>query len=177
MTDSEDKLDRAVFRVLIHGTVDDVWTELTRTDRPQGAMFNSRMETTGIEPGGQLRMRTPNGKYTSVSGRFIEVQKPVRLSHTMRFTDQDDPECTVIYQLKEVEEGVEVTLTVENIPLGTKSENNLRRGGEFITSNLKAIVETGKPTLGARMLYVLFKVMAPLTPKRCASVHWPLHQS
>jgi hypothetical protein len=95
----------------------------------------------------------------------------------MRFTDQDDPECTVIYQLKEVEEGVEVTLTVENIPLGTKSENNLRRGGEFITSNLKAIVETGKPTLGARMLYVLFKVMAPLTPKRCASVHWPLHQS
>ncbi len=166
--------DKAVFRITIHGSVDDVWQELVRTDRPQGAMFNSRMERDRLAPGGQLRMRSPNGKYTAVAGEFIEVEQPVRLSHTMRFTNYDDPECTVVYDLREVETGVEVTLTVEKLPLGTKSEKQLRQGGPFIVKNLKAIVETGKPTLGARLLYVLFALMAPLNPKRCRSVYWPI---
>ena len=156
---------RAVFKVSIKGTVDAVWRELTRTDGPQRAMFNTVLHTDGVAPGGQLRMRSLNGKYTGVAGQYIEVEKPVRLSHTMRFTSSEDPACKIIYTLQETAEGVDLTLTVDDLPLGTKSEKQLRQGGAFITNNLKAIVETGKPTLGARLLFLLFKALEPLSPR------------
>ena len=52
--------ETAVFRIRIKGTVDHVWQELTRTEGLQRAMFNSRLHTDGIRPGGQLRMRAPD---------------------------------------------------------------------------------------------------------------------
>ena len=166
--------ETAVFKVVIESTVDEIWQELTRTDGLQRAMFNSRMHTDGIRPGGKLRMRTPNGKYTSVAGEFLEVDTPVRLSHTFRFTSYDDPESEIIYDLKPVDGGVEVTLTVKDMPSGTKSAKQMKQGGVFIVNNLKAIVETGKPTLGARALYVLFALLAPFNPNRLRSENWPL---
>ena len=35
-------------------------------------------------------------------------------------------------------------------------------------------VETGRPSFGTRMLYILFKLMQPLSPKKCRSEHWPV---
>ena len=169
-----EKSDKAVYRVTIRGSVDDVWRELTRTDRPQRAMFNSVMHTDRLAAGGRLRMRSPDGKYTAVAGEFVEVSEPVKLTHTMRFTQYDDPPCTVTYELAEVDEGVRLTMTVEDLPVGTKSEKQLRQGGDWITKNLKAIVETGKPTLSARMLHVVFRLLAPLNPKSTRSENWPL---
>lgn len=174
---SNDRSDKAVFRVRIRGTVDDVWRELTRTDRPQWAMFNSVLDTDGVAPGGQLRMRTPNGKFTAVVGEYIEVEKPARLSHTMRFTSYDDPPCTVTYDIEEEAEGVTLTLTVIKIPLGTKSAKQLRSGGSFIVNNIKAIIETGRPTLGARMMFAVFGLLAPFTPKRLHSDNWPIEST
>ncbi|MFT5058435.1 MAG: hypothetical protein ACI89E_001208 [Planctomycetota bacterium] len=37
---------------------------------------------------------------------------------------------------------------------------------------MKAVIETGRPTLGIRLLDVMFKLMAPLSPKRCLSTNW-----
>ena len=37
---------------------------------------------------------------------------------------------------------------------------------------LKAIVETGKPSLGVRAMYVAFKLMEPFSPKKTLSTHW-----
>jgi len=163
-----------VFRVTINGSIDDVWQELVRTEGLQKAMFNSRMDTKGVEPGNSLRMRSPNGKQTAVAGEFLEVDSPARLSHTFRFTNLDDPECTVTYDLREVEAGVELTLTVSNMPQGTKTAKQMLQGGSFIVNNLKAIVETGRPTLTARCMYLMFGLLAPLNPKSTRSENWPL---
>ena len=165
---------KEVFQIHIEGTLDDVWREITRTEGLQRAMFNSRLETDGVHPGGQLRMRSPNGRYTAVSGQYIEVQEKVKLSHTFQFTSLDDPECTVIYDLREKDGGVDLTLTIENIPEGTKTAKQMRQGGTFIVKNLKAIIETGKPTFGARMLFTLFKLLEPLNPKKSLSTNWPI---
>jgi len=173
----EPEAEKAVFRVLIRGSVDDVWRELTRTDRPQWAMFNSVLHTDGVAPGGELRMRSPDGRFTAVTGRYIEVEEKVRLSHTMRFTTYDDPEATITYRLEEVEEGVRLTLTVERMTPGSKSAKQMKQGGTFIVNNLKAIVETGRPTLGARLLFVLFKLLAPFNPASTRSEHWQLPAS
>ena len=57
---------------------------------------------------------------------------------------------------------------------GTKTAKDMERGGPFIVKTLKAIVETGRPPLGTRLLYVLFGLLGPFTPKKCRSENWPL---
>ncbi len=173
MTEETDR-EKAVFRVRIRGSVDDVWRELTRTDRPQWAMFNSVLHTDGVVPGAELRMRSKNGRYTAVAGRYIEVEENVRLSHTMRFTTYDDPESTVTYTLNEVDDGVELTLTVRDMTPGTKSTKQMKQGGSFIVKNLKAIVEGGRPTFGARLLFVVFKLAEPFNPRSTRTENWRL---
>jgi uncharacterized protein YndB with AHSA1/START domain len=165
--------EKAVFKVHIKGTIDQVWREITKTDEAQGAMFNMQLHTPGLEPGAPIRMRSLNGKYTGVSGEVLEFDPPHRYSHTFRFTQYDDPPCKVIYELKEVEGGVEFTLIAEDMPSGTKTAKQMSQGGKFIVNTLKAIVENGQPSLGTRMLYVLFRLMEPMSPKSTLSTNWP----
>ncbi|MCH8808010.1 MAG: hypothetical protein IH986_18240 [Planctomycetes bacterium] len=73
----------------------------------------------------------------------------------------------------EVEGGVEFTLISDDLSAGTQTEKQMRRGGNMIARALKAIVETGKPPFGTRVLYGIFKLTAPLTPKKCLSENWP----
>ncbi|MDA7977291.1 MAG: SRPBCC domain-containing protein [Pirellulales bacterium] len=119
-------------------------------------------------------MRTPNGKYTGVVGEVLDFDPPHRFSHTFQFTHLDDPPSTVIYELREIPEGTEFTLTTENVPQGTKSEKSMAQGGPFITKTLKSLVETGKPHFGARMILILIKFTGFMSPKRCRSENWPL---
>ncbi|MGI9627440.1 MAG: SRPBCC domain-containing protein [Longimicrobiales bacterium] len=168
---------KLVSRVLIKGRIEDVWHEITKTDRPQLAMFGAQMHRIGLQPGSPIRMRSADGKYTSVVGEILEVDPPFRLSHTMKFTAYDDPYCRVTYDLKEVDGGVEFTLTSEDMPAGTKTAKSMSRGGDFITKTLKAVVEQGRPSLTTRLLYVVFNLIGPLmTPKRCRTEHWPLEE-
>ena len=169
-----DEPRKLVSRVLIRGKIEDVWREISKTDEPQQAFFNARMHRLGLKPGSPVQMRTPDGKYTSVVGEILEVDPPRRLSHTLRFTAYDDPWCRVTYDLRETTEGVEFTLTSEDVLPATKTAKDMTRGGDFIANTLKAIVENGRPPLGTRLLYALFGLLGPLTPKRCRSENWPL---
>ena len=167
----------SMFRVHIQGTLEDVWNEITRTDEPIAAFFNSRMHVGQLQAGSKLAMRSPDGKYTAVVGEILEFVPMKRFSHTFRFTNFDDPECTVIYDLEEVEDGVQFTLTIENLPTGTKTAKQMVQGGTMIVNTLRAVIETGRPSFGTRMLFVLFKLMAPFSPKRCLSENWPVDAS
>ena len=167
---------RAVFRIVIDGSQQAIFDELTSVDRPLGAIFNSCMATTGLKRGGRIQMRTASGKYTIVEGDIIEYDPPHRFVHTHRFTQFDDPVSIVTYELKPVSGGIEVTLTVDDLPLGTKTASEMQRGGEFMLKNLKAIVETGRPTFGARMMYAMFSAMEFVLPARCKSEHWPIER-
>ncbi len=163
-----------MFRVTIDAPIDRVWAELTRTDRVLPFFFNCRCDTTGLEKGAPIRMRTANGKYTNVVGEVLEFDPPHRYSHTFRFTSLDDPWCKVTYVLKEVDGGTEFTLINEDVPAGTKTEKYMTQGGDFITANLKSLVETGKPTMGGRFALFMMGLMAPFAPKSSRSENWPL---
>ena len=169
-----DNQETKVFRVHIRGSIEQVWREITKTDEAQQAMFNSVMHTPGLEPGAPFRMRTVDGKYTNVVGEILEVDPPRRLAYTMRFTNYDDPPCKITYDLKPVRDGIEFTLTIDDLPLGTKSAKQLLSGGKFITNTLKAIVENGRPGLGVRLLYQLAKVLVIFAPAKSRSENWPL---
>ncbi len=158
--------------------IDAVWREITRTDKPILCFFNSRMSLGrgGLVPGSKLAMRSPDGKFTGVVGTIFLCEPPHRFGHTFRFTNENDPECRVTYELKPNKSGgTEFTLTIDDLPLGTKTAKQMVQGGTMITSTLKSVMETGKPTLGIRALYVLIKVLTPvITPKKCRSEHWPV---
>ena len=125
---------KAVFKIVIKGAIHDVWREITRTDSPIPAFFNSRMHLTGgmLGAGSKIAMRTPNGKYTGVVGEILEVRPPTRFAHTFKFTGLDDPTCKVVYDLKDVGGSTEFTLTVEDLPVGTKTAKQMMQGGTMI---------------------------------------------
>jgi len=165
---------KAIYRIVINGSQDAIFRELTSTDRPLGAIFNSRMHTTGLKPGGRMQMRTVSGDHTIVDGDVVEYDPPHRFVHTHRFTSHDDPVCKVTYELKPVTGGIEVTLTVDDLPLGTRTAKEMEGGGMFILRNLKAIVEDGRPGLKTRLLYWMFGAMEFVLPKRSKTGNWPL---
>lgn len=166
-----------ISKIFIRGSIDDVWREITKTDEPQGAMFGMQMHTDGLKLGGQIRMRTTNGRYTGVVGEILELDPPYRYAHTFRFTQYDDAACTIRYELAEVDGGVEFTLSAEDVPVDTKTAKQLKSGGGFICKNLKHIVERGSPTLLARIVYRVFRLLEFTSPKSTRSEHWPLGKS
>jgi uncharacterized protein YndB with AHSA1/START domain len=166
----------SVFTVLIKGSIDKVWHEITQRERPQACMFNSRLDTEGLRPGAQIRMRTPSGRYTGVVGEVLEFDPPRRYAHTFRFTNLDDAECVVQYDLKEVPDGVEFTMTLRDMPKGSKTEKQMVQGMKLIMNTLKSVVETGRPSFGTRMLLGFIGMMEPFSPKACKSEYWPLNK-
>ncbi len=166
--------EQAVFRVRIRGSIEAVWRELTKQGEPQAAVFNAWLTAQALLPGSMLQMRTGSGRHTLVIGRVTDFNPPHRFAHTFRFTQYDDPECEVIYELREVDGEVECTLTVDRLPLGTRTAKDMAGGGTMIVNTLKAMVETGKPSLGTRLMYWMFAHMEFVLPKRTKSEHWPM---
>lgn len=165
--------NKAVYKVIINAPIDTVWSELVRTDEVLPFFFGSVCKTPGrLEAGQPMAMQTPDGKYCSVVGKVLEFNPPYRYSHTFKFTNYDDPPCTVTYELKEVDDGVEFSLITTNVPAGTKTGSSMAQGGKFIVNTFKSVVETGRPEFGARLMLAMMKLFTPFTPKVCKSENW-----
>lgn len=164
-----------MFRVVIAAPIERVWHELTKTDAAQGAVFNAWLHLRGgLVRGAAMQMKTGSGKHTIVVGEVVECDPPRRFVHTHRFTQYDDPVCTVSYDLERVAGGVQVTLRVTGVAIGSKSAKDMAAGGTMIVNTLKAICETGQPAFGTRAMYFMFKWMEFVLPARTKSEHWPL---
>lgn len=171
---AEPSATQLVNRIVIRGRIEDIWRELTKNNEPQAAIFNAWLHAQRLAPGAKLQMRTGDGKFTLVIGEVREFDPPHRFAHTFRFTQYDDPECVVIYELKPVAGGIEVSLTVDNVTAGTRTAKDMARGSATILNTLKAVIETGRPAFGTRIMYALMDRMTFVLPKRCRAEAWPL---
>lgn len=165
---------KLVQRIRIGASAERVWRELTKDDEPQAAVFNAWLHAQALVPGAMMQMRTPDGRNVLVVGRIVEFDPPRRFVHTFRFTQYDDPECTVAYEIVPRGDGVEVTLTVDALPVGTKTEKDMTSGAKLILDTLKAVAETGRPALKTRLMYAAFGKLGFVLPKRTRAEHWPL---
>ena len=167
---------KIVNRVVIQASLQDVWDVLTKEGETLPFFFNSVLHTTTLAPGAPMRMRSADGKYTGVVGEVLEIDPPHRYVTTFKFTNFDDPVCKVTHELREVEGGVEYTLTSEEIEPDTKTEKQMKQGGAFITATLKGVVENGKAPFKSRMILFMIGLFSFMTPKECLSEHWPLEK-
>ena len=64
--------DKAVFRIVIAGSMEAIFRELTKTGSPQGAVFNSMLTlpTPGLIRGKKMQMRTVSVTSTPPSTCF-----------------------------------------------------------------------------------------------------------
>jgi uncharacterized protein YndB with AHSA1/START domain len=170
------KTRKSVHKILINAPIDKVWQQMTKRDGLQAQFFNSRLDTPGLQTGAPIRMRTGrNGKYTSVVGEVLEFNPPYVYSHSFKFTSLDDPYCKVTYQLAEVDGGTEFTLINEDMPAGSKTEDYMTKGADFILNTLKGLMEDGRPPLKYRILLAVIGALAFTTPKKCKSENWPFN--
>jgi hypothetical protein len=161
------------FRIVIRGTVDAVWKEITRTDAPIAA-FDARMDAASLAPGTKLAMRTRDGRRTSIVGEILECVPHRRFAHTFRYTLFDDAPAKAAYDLEPVEGGVLFTLTIEGLEPGTRTARAVPHQGALIATTLKAVIETGRPGVGARALSAVSRLLQLFLPARCRSENWPV---
>lgn len=175
-TEAATYAERRISRVMIDAPIETVWNTLVKTDEMLPFFFGTICRTTGerLAVGEPFAMRSTNGKMTSVVGKVLEFSPPHRYSHTLKFTMHNDEPCVVIYNLKEVGSGTELSLITENVPAGTKTQNGMDKGTDFILKNIKAVAETGKATFGSRIMLGVMGLATPLMPKQCRSENWPL---
>ncbi|MBL8512736.1 MAG: SRPBCC domain-containing protein [Betaproteobacteria bacterium] len=165
---------KAVFRIVINGSIEAVWRELTKQGEPQAAVFNAWLNAQALQVGKRMQMATRGLTHVMVVGTITAFDPPTRFAHTFKFTQLDDPECEVTYDLKQLPAGVECTLTVDRMPVGTKTAQSMQDGGDKILSLLKSIVETGKVPLGTRIMYAMMDKMLFMLPKSLRAENWPL---
>lgn len=174
--------ETAVFSIHIVATKEAVWQEITRTDKPHDAMYHTVLHSSGLKPGASYQMRTPSGKYVNTIGEIVEIDPPNRLKQTVRFVRYDDPPVTITYDIADAPQGgVDLTLTVEDLPVDTKSGDSWKGsgGGKWIVKTIKQIVEDGEASFSTRLMYKFFDVFAPVlapiaTPKQTRVENWPM---
>lgn len=167
------RLPKSIYKVVINAPIEKVWRELTKQDGLCAHFFNARIDTPGFAVNAPIRMRSGNGKHTSVVGEVLEWDPPHVYSHSFKFTNLDDPYCKVTYRLKEVESGTEFTLINENVPANSKTSGYMAQGGTFITETLKAVIETGRPNFKYRFILRMIALTSFMTPAKCKSENWP----
>ncbi len=163
-----------VSRVMIDAPIQTVWDALTKEGEVLPFFFGTILHTTTLAPGAPIRMRTPDGKYTGVVGDVLELNPPHKYSITFKFTNYNDAVCKVTHDLKPLGPQTEYTMTSEYIPVGTKTEKSMKKGGLFIANELKRHVETGKPSILARFIMLMGKLFGFTSPKSSLSKNWPL---
>jgi uncharacterized protein YndB with AHSA1/START domain len=166
--------ERQMWRVVIHAPIESVWNTLVKTDEVLPFLFGAVCETeAGLRPGEPMRMVTRNRKRVMVFGEVLEFSPPHRFSHTITFTQvQGERPARTTYELKAVEGGTELTLISDSVP-GTQI-GKMVKGGPFIVENLKAIVETGRPTFGGSLVMLMSPLMSMFAPPRTRVRNWPL---
>jgi uncharacterized protein YndB with AHSA1/START domain len=148
MTDISQFKPKTVYVTYIASTPQKVWQALTDPEFSRQYFFGFAID---VEPkaGGAFCYRYPDGR-VHISGKVLEWLPPRRFVCTWTVEGLEDfrqlPECIVAYDIEQAGDAVKVTMTESHsweIPDAIMAGG--RSGWPAILSNLKSVLETGKP--------------------------------
>ena len=137
-----------VYVTYIASTPEKVWEALTSPEFTKQYFIGLAID---VEPksGGDFFLRAPDGR-VHVSGKVLEWLPPKRFSCTCRTVGIAEfaelPERITAYEIEQVGEAVRLTMTESHswdVPEAALASS--RMGWPAILSNLKSVLETGKP--------------------------------
>ena len=175
MQSNPEYAEKSINRTFINAPVETVWSTLVATDKPLPFFFGSICDTKdGLKQGAKVRMLNPNRKIAMIVGEVLAFEPPYRYSHTFKMTNLQDDPCTVTYELREKDGGTEFDLIIENAIVGSKLHKEMLGAQGFISSNLKAMAETGKPAFTGKIVGLMSPVMGLLAKAEQKVENWPL---
>jgi len=175
MQSNPEYAEKSINRTFINAPVETVWSTLVATDKPLPFFFGSICDTKdGLKQGAKMRMLNPNRKIAMIVGEVLAFEPPYRYSHTFKMTNLQDDPCTVTYELREKDGGTEFDLIIENAIVGSKLHKEMLGAQGFISSNLKAMAETGKPAFTGKIVGLMSPVMGWLAKSEQKVENWPL---
>ncbi len=176
MSEAPKFAEKSINRTFINAPIETVWSTLVATDKALPFFFGSICETkNGLKKGAKMRMVHPNRKMAMIVGEVLEFQPPMLYSHTFKMTNLEDEPCIVTYKLREKDGGTEFDLIIENAIVGSKLLKEMLGAQGFISNNLKAIAETGKPAFSGKMVGLFSPLMAWIAKPKQKIEHWPLN--
>jgi uncharacterized protein YndB with AHSA1/START domain len=162
-TMTETSVTTQVYRVYIKATPEAIWDAITDPDWTQKYGYGGRAEY-DLRPGGAYKgftseaMRSMGAPDLGVDGEVIEADRPRRLVQTWRMVmDQEMAEQGFTRLTWEIEEGkggvtkLTVIHDLEGAPKlatlmsGAMEDQGAGGGWSWVLSDLKTLLETGKP--------------------------------
>ncbi|HSV65013.1 MAG TPA: SRPBCC domain-containing protein [Mycobacteriales bacterium] len=149
-----------VYRVYIRATPEAIWEAITTPEWTQRYGYGSPVEYE-LRPGGAYRglataeMKAMGGEDVVVDGEVLEADPPRRLVQTWRARWLGEGFTRLTWEIEEGDSGV-TTLTVTHDVDGAPSTAaqvagtvpNAGGGWSYILSDLKTLLETGRPLAG-----------------------------
>jgi uncharacterized protein YndB with AHSA1/START domain len=164
MTTFTEKNVTQVYQVYIRATSEAIWDAITKPDWTERYGYGGRAEY-DLRPGGTYRataseeLQSMGLPEVVVDGEVVEADPPRKLVHSWRFLwDEEiaaEGPTRVTFEIEEAEGGVSkltVTHELENAPqTAAYLAGEVERAGggwSFVLSDLKTLLETGKPLAG-----------------------------
>lgn len=133
-----------------------VWARLTETNRPLPHYFDAVLEAE-LRPGGRWRFVTEGRDRLLAGGTVLAVEPDRRLVQTFQAADLDEPPSRIVIDLLPTASGTRVELVHDGFAGRTTTFRRFRRAHPLALSALKALLETGRLPLRARLYTVIFK--------------------
>ena len=134
----------------------EVWQAFTRTEEPRPPYFDAILQAE-MRPGGGWRFVTDDRQRFLAGGEILTIEPPHRFEHTFFAADLDDAPSRISVEIEEAASGSRVTLVHDRFGGHTTTWKRFRRAHPLALSALKALVETGRLPVRARIYTAIFK--------------------
>ncbi|ARQ01380.1 SRPBCC family protein [Pseudorhodoplanes sinuspersici] len=148
MTDISQFKPKTVYVTYIASTPERVWQALTDPEFSRQYFFGFAIDVEP-KPGGAFHYRYPDGR-VHISGKVLDWSPPRRFVCTWIVEGMEGfgelPECIVAYDIEPAGDAVKLTMTESHswdVPEAIMAGG--RSGWPAILSNLKSVLETGRP--------------------------------
>lgn len=138
-----------VYVTYIATTPERLWTALTAGEFTEQYWGGRRVES-DWRPGSKVEYRHDGGRTLDILGEVLAADPPRLLQYTFQSglgRGEPEPPSRVTFEIEQVGAMVRLTLTHDRFAPGSPALARVSKGWPGILSNLKTLLETGRPLI------------------------------